>query len=114
VHNGKAILTAVPSLGVYLLTLRLHDISQARTAAFFSVVATQLAQTLDLSATEGRIARPVLGAIGGSAGILVAMLAIPGLRNLANLVPMPPTILSYTIGAAVLAYLGSHTLSKRY
>ena len=61
---------------------RTPTLPQARAVAFASIVTTQLAQTLEAGRAEGSLTRPVLGAVTGSAGLLVATLAVPTLRDL--------------------------------
>src|SRR5260370_888406 len=59
-------------------------------AACGSSVAAQLAQTLDAGWTEGRLSSSVLGAVGGSAGMLVSALTVGPLRNLLGLAAPGP------------------------
>ncbi len=94
--------TAVPSLAAYLVALGAGGLPAARTVGFSSIVTTQLAQSLDVSLAEGSLALSVVGAIGGSAGLLVGSFAIPPLRQFLNLaLPMP---LSWAlIGGSTLA-----------
>jgi cation-transporting ATPase I len=93
--------TALPSLAAYLLSLGSATLPQARTVAFATVVATQLAQTLDVSLAEGSLTAPVIGAVGGSAGLFAAALAVPPLRSFLNLAL--PTPLGWAlIGAGAL------------
>jgi len=95
----RAISTAAPSLAAYLLALGAGGLPQARSVAFASIVATQLAQTLDAGWAEGSLTRPVLGAVGGSAGVLVAALTVPPVRDVLNLVT--PTPLGWTLVGTV-------------
>ncbi len=89
-------------LETYIFSLRTGGLAQARTVAFASIVATQLAQTLDAGRAEGGLSRSVLGAVAGSAGMLVAALAARPLRGFFGLaVPGP---LGWTlVGAGALA-----------
>jgi calcium-translocating P-type ATPase len=93
--------TAAPSLAAYLLALRSGSLPEARSVAFASVVATQLAQTLDAGRAEGGLSRSVLGAVAGSAGLLLAALTVRPLRDFLSLtVPGP---LGWTlVGAGVI------------
>lgn len=95
----RAMLSAVPALLSYTFLLKQPD---ARTVAFASIVATQLAQTLDEGRAEGRLTKSVLGAVAGSGGMLVAALTVPSLRNVLNLAPPSPLGWSL-IGAGALA-----------
>ena len=75
--------TAAPALGAFLLAGALG--LPAGTVAFGSVVATQLAQTLDVGRAEGTLTRPVLLAVGGSGGLLAATLTVAPLRRFLGL-----------------------------
>jgi cation-transporting ATPase I len=74
----------------------------ARTVGFASIVATQLAQTLDSGLSGVRASRPVVGAVVASTALLVASLTFPPLGNLLMLAPLPPLGWGL-IGAASLA-----------
>ena len=50
-----------------------------------SVVATQLAQTLEVGRVEGTLSRQVVGAVAGSVAVLFATIAFPPLQNLLGL-----------------------------
>ncbi len=95
----RAMLSAVPALISYAILLKQPD---ARTVAFASIVATQLAQTLDEGRAEGRLTNAVLGAVAGSGGMLLAALMLPGLRSALNLAPLSPLGWSL-IGAGALS-----------
>jgi hypothetical protein len=98
----RALATVVPALSSYLVTLRSSGIPAARTVAYASIIATQLAQTLDVGWAEGGISHAVLGAVAGSAGVFIATLAIPPLRGFLGLTL--PTVLGWTlIGTGALA-----------
>jgi calcium-translocating P-type ATPase len=77
--------TAIPALAAFLLAQRSGSVEQASSVAFGTVVATQLAQTLDAGWTEGSLNRSVLGAVAGSTGLLAATLTVGGLRDLLGL-----------------------------
>ena len=76
--------TMLPSLAAFALALPM-GLTQARTIAFSSVVATQLAQTLDAGRSEGTLTPGVLGAVTSSAALLLAALTIPPLRTVLTL-----------------------------
>ncbi len=97
----RGLSTAVPALASYLLALRAGPLPVARTVAFASIVATQLAQTLDAGRAEGGLSRSVLGAVVGSAGLLVAALTVPALREFLSLA-LPPPLGWALIGAGAL------------
>jgi cation-transporting P-type ATPase I len=86
----RGIATAAPTLAAYLLALRSGAAPQARTIGFASIVATQLAQTLELGRTDGGVSGWVLGAVAGSAALLVAALTAPPLRAFLGLVMPGP------------------------
>jgi calcium-translocating P-type ATPase len=82
--------TAAPALAAYFLAHHAGGLEQAGSVAFGTVVATQLAQTLDAGWTEGGLNRSVLGAVAGSGGVLTAALGVPQLRNLLGLGLLTP------------------------
>ncbi|GCE16295.1 HAD-IC family P-type ATPase [Dictyobacter kobayashii] len=106
----RGLATALPSLAAYFITLGRGSLPQARSVAFASIVSTQLAQTLMAGRSEGHLTRPVLGAVGGSLGVLLAAFAIPSLRRLLNLVILPPSAWILTAGGALAAILINHLL----
>ncbi|HET8627171.1 MAG TPA: cation-transporting P-type ATPase, partial [Thermomicrobiales bacterium] len=96
--------TAFPSLAAYGLALGFAGPAQASTVAFASIVATQLAQTLDAGRTEDGLSRAVVGAVAGSTGLLVAALVAPplsGLLGLAAPSPLGWLLIAGATGAAV-------------
>lgn len=96
----RAVTSAAPALISYLILLS-AGAPQARTAAYASIVATQLAQTLDVGRYEGGLTRSVFAAVACSAAVLIATLTIPSLRTFLNLVA--PSPLSWgLIGAGAL------------
>ncbi len=106
----RAMLSAVPALISYVIMLKQPD---ARTVAFASIVATQLAQTLDEGWAEGRLTKSVLGAVAGSGGMLVAALMLPSLRHILNLTTLSPLGWSL-IGAGALAAVITNRVYQRY
>jgi len=94
--------TAAPALAAFIITLRSTGLAEARSVAFASIVATQLAQTLDAGRTEETLTRSVLGAVAGSTGLLLATLTVPPLRTFLGLVTPSPLGWSL-IGAGALA-----------
>ena len=101
----RALATAAPALGTYLITLRSAGVPVARTAAFASIVATQLAQTLDVGWAEGGLSRSVLGAVAGSAAMLLATLAVPQARGFLSLTMLPPVAWALVGGGALVAVM---------
>ncbi len=106
----RALLSAVPALISYALLLKQPD---ARTVAFASIVATQLAQTLDEGRAEGRLTKSVLGAVAGSGGMLVAAIMLPSLRTILNLAPLSPLGWSL-IGAGAASAVITNRVYQRY
>ena len=98
-------LVGASALAAYLLALRLGGLPEARSVAFASVVATQLAQTLDAGRAEGGLSRSVLGAVAGSAGMLLAALTVGPLRDFFGLVMPGPTGLALVGAGALVAML---------
>ncbi len=81
----RGMATALPSLAAYLFTHSTAGPQQAGAVAFTSVICTQLAQTLDVGRVEGTLSGSVMGAVGGSFGLLAASVMIPPLRNFLGL-----------------------------
>jgi len=107
----RGVLTAGPALAAYLVMLGAGTLPQARTVAFASIVATQLAQTLDAGRTEGALSRPVVAAVAASAGLLVGALTLPPLRT-ALALATPPPLGWALIGAGAISAVGaSHLLA---
>ena len=103
--------TTVPSLAAFALTLAVSGLPQARTVAFASIVATQLAQTLKAGWVEGGLTPPVFGAVGASAGFLVAAITIPALRTLLTLTVPTPFSWALIGAGAVVAMIAGGTSS---
>ncbi len=94
----RGVATALPTLGAYLLARCTLSTGAAGSVAYMSVVATQLAQTIDLGRSEGRLTGPVLSAVGGSVGALAVTLAVPPARTFLGLAP--PTAAGVMLAAA--------------
>jgi hypothetical protein len=86
----RGIATAAPALAAYLLARRFASSPQVSSVVFGTIVANQLAQTLDAGWTEGRLNPSVLGAVAGSTGLLLATLTVRPLQNLLGLALPPP------------------------
>jgi cation-transporting ATPase I len=93
--------TGLPSLAAYGIMLGLGSLPQARSVAYGSIIATQLAQTLDAGRAEGTLTRTVSLAVAGSATVLLATFTIPPLRTFLSLV-MPTPIGWALIGSSAL------------
>jgi cation-transporting ATPase I len=109
--------TALPSLVSFLIMLGANTLPEARAVAFASIVGTQLAQTLDAGRSEGRLTAPVLGAVAGSAGVMLAAFTIPPLRQLLQLVmpsPLGWTLIGIGTVSAVVLHRLFALLSKTY
>ncbi len=110
IRRGMA--TALPALGAFVIALGVSTLPQARTVAFASIVATQLAQTLDVGRAEGTLTRPVLAAVTGSAGLLIAALTVAPLRALLGLTAMTPLGWSLIGGGAAIAVVVSRAFAS--
>jgi cation-transporting ATPase I len=104
----RGLATAAPALAAYLAALATSSLPQARTVAFASVVANQLAQTIDSGILEGSITPAVIGAVGGSVGLLGAALAVPALRTFLGLAIPGPLGWALIGAGTLLAPLLSH------
>jgi calcium-translocating P-type ATPase len=96
--------TALPALTAYFLAERGGRLGESGAVAFGTVVATQLAQTLDAGWTEGGLNRTVMGAVAGSAGVLAAALTVGPLRavlGLGQLTPLGWSLIGTGAAAAV-------------
>ncbi len=95
--------TTLPALAAYLVSLSNSTPAQAGAVAFGTIVATQLAQTLDAGWSEGNLNLPVLGAVGGSAAFLASTLTLSPMRALLGLAM--PTVAGWSLigGGAVAA-----------
>ncbi|HEU5226440.1 MAG TPA: cation-transporting P-type ATPase, partial [Ktedonobacteraceae bacterium] len=107
----RGIATAFPSLVNYLIMLGTRALPEARSVAFASIIATQLAQTLDAGRSEGTLTRPVLAAVAGSTGVLLAAFVVPSLRNFLRLVVPSPLGWALIGSGALLAVLLHHLLA---
>ena len=103
--------TTVPALAAFALTLAVSGLPQARTVAFASIVATQLAQTLKAGWVEGGLSPTVFGAVAASTAFLVAAITVPTLRNLLTLTLPTPLSLGLIGAGAVVAALAGGTSS---
>jgi hypothetical protein len=72
---------------------------EARTVGFASIIATQLALTLDAGRAQANLTSPVMAAVGASGGALLALVTIPPLRRLFDLA-LPGPMGSALIGAS--------------
>jgi calcium-translocating P-type ATPase len=108
----RGLATSIPTLGSYLLMQYLSGPEQASAVAFGSVVATQLAQTLDAGRVQGFISRSVIQAVGASAVALGSAMTVPPLRDFLGLVTPMPLGWGVIGGAAVTAVLMSRAISE--
>ena len=106
----RAVATAAPALGAYLLAARTGSVVQARSVGFATIVATQLALTVDAGWAQGNLTRPVMGAVVASGGALLALLTIPQLRALFDLALPTPLGWALIGGSALVAPVLSRTL----
>jgi magnesium-transporting ATPase (P-type) len=95
----RGVATGVPSLAAFLLMQGLGRQAEGGSVAFTSVVATQLAQTLEVGQVEGTLSPQVFAAVAGSLAVLFGTVTFPPLRNLLGL--QTPSLLGWgTITAA--------------
>ncbi len=108
---SRGVATGLPALVASLWMLHKTGRPEAQTVAFASIVANQLAQTLDAGRVEGTLSRSVLAAVAGSAGLLVSLLTVPSLRNLLALAAPSPLSWAVVGGSALSAVLLGRGLS---
>jgi calcium-translocating P-type ATPase len=108
----RAVATAVPSLASYLFTHGTAGPAQASAVAFTSVVATQLAQTLDAGRVEGTFSKSVSEAVFGSVALLLASVTVPPLRDFFGLVTPLPLGWGLIGGSSVAAVLLNRALAR--
>jgi magnesium-transporting ATPase (P-type) len=73
----RAIATGLPSVGAFLWTSLTAGPVEARAVAFASIIASQLAQTLDVGLAHGMLSRSTLLAVGGSTAALGLAVGVP-------------------------------------
>ena len=108
-HRGLA--TGLPSLAAYLIAHASGGPLQGRAVGFASVITTQLAQTLDAGRVQGFLSPSVVGAVGGSLGLLAITYALPPVRTLFNLVLPTPIGWGYVGAASASAVLLSRAIA---
>lgn len=74
---------------------------QGRTVGFATIVATQLAQTLDAARSRDGSNRTLIGSVAGSAGLLAAALFFPPARTLLDLALPNPLSLGLIAGSTL-------------
>jgi calcium-translocating P-type ATPase len=107
----RGIATGLPSLAAFLLMHGMGRQVEAGSVAFASVVATQLAQTLEVGRVEGTLSPQVLGAVAGSLAVLFGTLTIPPVRNVLGLQTPSPIGWGAITAASVSAVLISRAIS---
>jgi magnesium-transporting ATPase (P-type) len=106
----RGVATGVPSLAAYLLMNGMAGPVQASAVGFTSIIATQLAQTLEAGRVEGTVSRPVVGAVGASTAMLLGVLLIPPLRNFLGLIAPNPLGWGLVAGASAAAIVVSRLI----
>jgi calcium-translocating P-type ATPase len=104
----RGVATGVPSLAAFLLMHGMGRGAEAGSVAFTSVVATQLAQTLEVGRVEGLLSPQVLGAVAGSLAVLFGAVTVPPVRNILGL--QTPSLFGW---GAISAAAGSAVLISR-
>jgi cation-transporting P-type ATPase I len=107
----RAITSAGPALVSYLIMLVSSTLPEARTVAYASIVATQLAQTLDAGRSAGGLTRSVFAAVAGSTAVLLATLTMPPLRDFLTLVTPSPFGWALIGAGALIAVVMSRVLA---
>ncbi len=107
----RGVATAIPTFAAYLFMHTTAGPIQGSAVAFSSVVATQLAQTLDAGRVEGMLSPSVAGAVGGSFALLISAVSIPPLRDFLGLLTPNPLGWGLVTGASVAAVAISRAIS---
>ena len=102
--------TALPSFAAYLLATRRGDLGAARSVVFGSVVFSQLGQTLDVTMVDNGRSPAVVGAIAGSAAMVIAAIALPPARAFLGLGPPGASGLGLIAGATASSVAFSRAL----
>jgi hypothetical protein len=84
---------------------------QAAAVAFGSVVATQVAQSLEVGWPDGQPNRAILGAVAASVSLLGIALLAPPARALLGLVAPTPVGLGLIVTTAAAAFIINRILS---
>ncbi|HEU4974864.1 MAG TPA: HAD-IC family P-type ATPase [Baekduia sp.] len=103
--------TAAPALAAFATAPRVG--ADGPTVAFGSVVAAQLAQTLDLGWTEGRLSPSVSAAIGASTAVMAATMTVAPLRAFLGLAVPTPAGLVLMVAASAGAVVVARALAAR-
>jgi magnesium-transporting ATPase (P-type) len=106
----RAVATGGSSFAAYAVASRVIGTAAGASVAYLSIVATQLAQTVDLGQAEGRLTASVLAAVAGSLAVVGATLTVPGVRDFLALAPIPLPGLVIAGGASALAVALGRTL----
>ncbi len=104
----RGVATGVPSLAAYLFTRALAGQQQASAVAFTSIVATQLAQTLEVGRVEGILSPSTRNAVAISFALLGATVTIPPLRSFLGL--LAPSLFGW--GVVGVSSAGAVLLSR--
>ncbi len=101
----RAATTAIPA-GVVTLWASRAIPAEANTVGFAALVASQLAQALELGLTGSGLTPSLLAGVAASTAALAASVAIPPARALLGLAPLSPTglmLVGLAIGATVIS-----------
>jgi magnesium-transporting ATPase (P-type) len=105
---NRGIATAVPSFAAFALSAGTAEPARRRAVSFTSIVGSQLAQTLAVGRSEGRLSPEVVGAVGASAAFVAAVQALPPFQQFFGLALPTPFGLMLCGGAI----LGSLAISR--
>jgi calcium-translocating P-type ATPase len=82
----RGVATGIPSLAAFLAAHAIAGPIQGSAVGFTSIIATQLAQTLEAGQVEGALSQSVVGAVTASSALLLGILLLPPPRNFLGLV----------------------------
>jgi magnesium-transporting ATPase (P-type) len=105
----RGVATAGPALATVLAAPLVG--APASAVAFGSIIATQLAQTVQSGRARDTLSAPVVGAVAGSGGVLALALTVPQLRAFLQLPPVSGRALLLIAASAPPAILVADALS---
>ena len=108
----RGLATMTPSLGSYMFLHATSGPVEAGAVAFASVIATQLAQTLDAGRVQGTLSKSVVNAVALSGGLLFFAIAVPPVAGFLGLTN--PTLYGWGVvgGNCVAAVILSRAIRE--
>jgi calcium-translocating P-type ATPase len=107
----RGIATALPSFAAYVLSGRAADPRRRSAVAFITIVSGQLAQTMELGATQDGRSRAVAAAVAGSGAFVAASVALAPLSGFLGLAVPTPFGLVLCAGATLASVAISRALA---